>query len=168
MVPDQYLPSIYAIDFRELRQRGITSLIVDLDNTLVEATRADATPRLMEWLDSVKQEGFRVMIVSNNNRTRVSKFALPLQIPFIHAARKPLNQAFKRALKELGSQKEETVVVGDQLLTDVFGGNRMGFHTILVVPVSKMEGFFTKINRRLERAIFHWMKKRGYLNWEEN
>lgn len=166
MVPDQYLPSIYEIDLAELRARGIRSLIVDLDNTLVEASRPDATPRLIHWLDQVRSNGFDVIIVSNNNKTRVSKFASPLNIPYIHAAKKPSAQAFKKALATLGSKREETVVIGDQLLTDVLGGNRMGLHTILVVPVSNIEGFFTKINRMLERVLFRWMKKKGYLSWE--
>lgn len=167
IVPDQFLPSIYAIDFQKLREQGIKSLIIDLDNTLVEATRPDATPRLIKWLDEVRKNGFQVIIVSNNNKTRVSKFATPLQVPFIHAARKPMSHAFKRALQVLGTKREETVVIGDQLLTDVFGGNRLGLHTILVVPISDIEGFFTRLNRQIERALFYWMKKKGYLSWEE-
>lgn len=161
-----YAPSIYAIDFHELKRRGIRSVIVDLDNTLVEATRPDATPKLVQWLDEVKNMGFQVMIVSNNTKTRVSHFAAPLNIPYIHAAKKPLSQAFKKALRIMKCACEETVVIGDQLLTDVLGGNRMGCYTILVVPVSEVDGFFTKINRRIERLVFRWLKKKGVLEWE--
>lgn len=168
MIPDMFAESIYMIDFAELQRRGIKSLIVDLDNTLVESTRPDATPRLISWLDQVRQMGFQVMIVSNNTKTRVSQFAMPLDIPFIHTAKKPLSQAFRKALKRLGSKKEETVVIGDQLLTDVLGGNRMGLFTILVAPVSNIDGFFTRINRRMERLAFRWMEKRGLLRWEES
>lgn len=168
VIPDMYVPSIYYIDFHELRRRGIKSFIIDLDNTLVEATCAEATPRLMNWLEEIQELGFQVIIVSNNSKARVTQFCHPLNVPFIYTAKKPLSSAFRKALEQLGTQKHETVVVGDQLLTDVLGGNRMGLFTILVVPMSSEEGFFTRINRRMERFFFRWMKKKGYLRWEDN
>lgn len=166
MIPNKYAPSIYEIDFHELKKQGIRSIIVDLDNTLVETTRKDATPQLIQWLEEIKQLGFRVIIVSNNKKTRVAHFATPLNIPFIHAAKKPLTQAFKKALQILECACEETVVIGDQLLTDVLGGNRIGCYTILVVPVSEADGFLTKINRRIERLVLHWLKRKGIWEWE--
>lgn len=75
--------------------------------------------------------------------------------------------AFKKAMRRLEVTASETVMIGDQLLTDVLGGNRLGLHTILVVPVSEAEGFFTKINRRMEQRVFRWMKQRGLLAWED-
>ncbi|OYD07613.1 YqeG family HAD IIIA-type phosphatase [Paludifilum halophilum] len=167
MVPDMFVQSIYEIDLNRLQYQGIKGAIVDLDNTLVEATRPDATPKLVSWLDQLQGMGFRVMIVSNNNRTRVSKFAMPLQVPYIHRAKKPLSPAFRRAMREIETKPEETVMIGDQLFTDVLGGNRIGLRTILVVPVSEAEGFFTRVNRRLERMVFHWMRQRGLLGWED-
>jgi HAD superfamily phosphatase (TIGR01668 family) len=162
-VPNQYVPSIYNINLEELKAKGMKSIIVDLDNTLVESNCRDATPKLIEWLQQLQQMGFKVMIVSNNNETRVSTFAIPLQIPFIHRAKKPLSISFRRALVELGTEETHTVMVGDQLLTDVWGGNRMGLHTILVVPISGVEGVFTRFNRRLERLVFRWIEKRGLM-----
>ncbi|MBN2908598.1 YqeG family HAD IIIA-type phosphatase [Polycladomyces sp. WAk] len=165
IVPDLYVQSIYDIDLHLLQRRGVKAAIVDLDNTLVEADRPDATPKLVSWLDQVRGMGFRVMIVSNNTRTRVSRFATPLQIPFIHRAKKPLSSAFKKALRHLETKPEETVVIGDQLFTDVLGAKRMGLFAILVVPISESEGFFTKINRMMERIVFRWMKEKGMLQW---
>jgi HAD superfamily phosphatase (TIGR01668 family) len=162
-----YANSIYHIDLTELKARGIKAVIVDLDNTLVESNRPDATPKLVSWLNEVRKLGFKVMIVSNNNKTRVSQFANPLNVPYIHAARKPLSLSFLKAMKILGVSKDETVVIGDQLLTDVLGGNRVGLYTILVVPVSEVEGFFTKLNRRVERFVFRWMERKGLLNWDQ-
>jgi HAD superfamily phosphatase (TIGR01668 family) len=167
-VPNQYVPSIYKINLEELKEKGMKSIIVDLDNTLVESDRKDATPLLIEWLQQLQHFGFQVMIVSNNNETRVSQFAIPLQIPFIHRAKKPLTASFRKAMVELDTEVSCTVMIGDQLLTDVLGGNRMGFYTILVVPISKTEGFFTKVNRRVERVFFRWMEKRGLLAREGN
>ena len=168
VIPNMYVPSIYNIDIVALWNQGMRSIIIDLDNTLVEATRPDATPELILWLQKVQSMGFKVMVVSNNSKSRVSQFCNPLDVPFIYTAKKPFLQAFRKALKLLGTDKHETVVIGDQLLTDVLGGNRMGLYTILVVPISEKEGFFTRINRRLERFIFRWMRKNGYLRWEEN
>lgn len=167
-IPSMYIPSIYQINIQELRRRGINSIIVDLDNTLVESTRPDATPKLINWLKELKENQFKVIIVSNNSKARVSKFATPLDIPFIYTARKPLSTAFRKALKKLKCAREQTAVIGDQLFTDVLGGNRMGMYTILVVPVSKSEGTVTRFNRRLERYIFRWLKKKGYLGLEDD
>ncbi|PTM59555.1 YqeG family HAD IIIA-type phosphatase [Desmospora activa] len=167
IIPDEFVESIYEIDYNALQRNGIKTIIVDLDNTLVESDRLDATPELISWLDQLRGMGFKVMIVSNNTRTRVSRFATPLRVPWIHSARKPLSLAFKQALNRLETSPQETVMVGDQLFTDILGGNRLGLHTILVAPVSKVEGVFTKVNRLMERVVFRWMKQRGMLGWEE-
>ncbi|MDR6225118.1 YqeG family HAD IIIA-type phosphatase [Desmospora profundinema] len=167
IIPDEFVESIYDIDYNALQRRGVKAIIVDLDNTLVEADRPDATPKLISWLDQLQGMGFKVMIVSNNTRTRVSRFATPLRVPWIHAAKKPLLSAFNRAMRQLETTPEETVMVGDQLFTDVLGGNRRGMHTILVLPVSEVEGIFTKVNRLMERVVFRWMKQRGLLGWED-
>ncbi|OEF99013.1 hypothetical protein BHF71_10300 [Vulcanibacillus modesticaldus] len=165
--PDLYVKSIYDIDLQALKKQGVTTIITDLDNTLVEADSPDYTPKLIKWLDDLQELGFKVIIVSNNNKTRVAEFAEPLTVPYIHRAKKPTKAAFKKALQILKSSASETVVIGDQLLTDVFGGNRMGLYTILVIPISEKEGLGTKINRSIERIILPWMKKRGLITWED-
>ncbi|TCS83788.1 YqeG family HAD IIIA-type phosphatase [Tepidibacillus fermentans] len=164
-VPDLYVQSIYHIDLVALKKRGVTTIITDLDNTLVEADSPYYTPKLVKWLDDLQEMGFKVIIVSNNNRTRVSEFADSLTVPYIHQAKKPTKRAFKLALERLQSTVEETVVIGDQLLTDVFGGNRMGLYTILVVPISPKEKLGTKINRAIERRIMNWLKRRKMIPW---
>jgi HAD superfamily phosphatase (TIGR01668 family) len=90
------------------------------------------------------------------------KFASPLHIPYIHAARKPAAKAFRKALGLLGLAAEHTVVIGDQMLTDVLGGNRMGLYTILVTPISPGdEGMMTRVNRRIERFALVRLRKKG-------
>ncbi|QKS70829.1 YqeG family HAD IIIA-type phosphatase [Paenalkalicoccus suaedae] len=166
-MPDQYVPSVYDIKIQELKENGVKGIITDLDNTLVEWDRPDATEELLMWFEKLTHAGFQIVIVSNNNERRVREFAKPHNITFIHSARKPLSKAFKTARKLMNLTKEETVVIGDQLLTDIFGGNRAGLHTILVVPVAKTDGFFTKINRRIERSVFRMMKRKGMIEWEK-
>lgn len=166
-LPDEHVKSILDITPARLKARGIKGIITDLDNTLVEWDRPNATPQLIKWFEEIKQEDILVTIVSNNNEQRVKAFSDPLQIPFIFQARKPMTRAFNKALTQMGIKKEETVVIGDQLLTDVLGGNRSGFHTILVVPVAQTDGFITKFNRFAERRIMNWFRRKGLIQWED-
>ena len=162
-LPTEQVKSIYDINPHELAKKGIKGIITDLDNTLVEWDRPSATPKLINWFESVKAEGISITIVSNNNETRVGNFANPLDIPFIHRAKKPMGAAFRKAVMQMGIKREESVVIGDQLLTDIFGGNRSGFHTILVLPVAQSDGLATKFNRMVERRIMAFFKKKGML-----
>lgn len=162
LLPHMRVNTVYEINLDELHARGVRGIITDLDNTLVGAKEALATPELVQWLDYVRSRGFQVVIVSNNNETRVGKFAAPLNIPYIHAARKPAGKSFKRALSLLRLAPEETVVIGDQMLTDVLGGNRMGLYTILVTPIAPAdEGIMTRVNRRIERIALVRLRKKG-------
>jgi HAD superfamily phosphatase (TIGR01668 family) len=166
-LPNQHVKSILDIQPGVLKEKGIKGVITDLDNTLVEWDRPLATPRVIEWFEKMKQHNIKVTIVSNNDENRVKAFSDPLQIPFVYRARKPLAHAFLRAAKQMDLKKEETVVIGDQLLTDIFGGNRSGFKTILVVPVSQTDGLATQFNRFVERRMLNWFRKKGMLQWEE-
>lgn len=162
LIPRQQVNSIYDIDLQELWKQGYRGIITDLDNTLVGAKAPLATSELTDWLKVVSQIGFRVVVVSNNKRTRVTKFAEPLSLPFIFRAKKPIGLSFRRALRIMNVSAGQAVVIGDQMLTDVLGGNRMGLYTIMVLPISpKDEGFFTKINRRLEKAALTMMRRLG-------
>ena len=166
-IPSEFVRSVFHITPEMLIDKGIKAIITDLDNTLVEWDRPDATPKLIEWFASIKAAGIQVTIVSNNNELRVKSFADPLGIPFIYKARKPLGKAFLQALSIMSVKREQVVVIGDQLLTDVFGGNRQKLHTILVIPVAKSDGFVTKFNRMVERRIFSYLDKKGQVTWEE-
>ncbi|WP_273129783.1 YqeG family HAD IIIA-type phosphatase [Metabacillus sp. HB246100] len=166
-LPGEYVKSIYHISPKQLKESGVKGIITDLDNTLVEWDRPNATPELLEWFKELKDYGMQVTIVSNNNESRVKAFSEPLNIPFIYKARKPMGKAFLKAVKDMKLKKEDVVVVGDQLLTDVLGGNRNGFKTILVVPVASTDGFYTRINRMIERRILDSLKRKGMIQWEE-
>lgn len=167
-LPDEHVKSILDITPEHLKNMGIKGIITDLDNTLVEWDRPSATPQLIKWLEEMKRNLIQVTIVSNNrSRARVQKFSDPLSIPFIFQAKKPMVRAFQKAISQMKLKKDEVVVIGDQLLTDVLGGNRGGFHTILVVPVAQTDGFFTKLNRFIERRLLNWFRKKGMIQWED-
>ena len=167
LLPKEYVKSIFDIQIDELVRRGYKGIITDLDNTLVEWDREEATPELMEWLKKVSEAGMKVIIVSNNNEQRVKSFVTPLGIPFVFKARKPLGKSFRYACEVLELPPEKTVMLGDQLFTDILGGNLAGIYTILVAPVAATDGFFTRFNRRAERIAMHRMRKKGLVNWED-
>nr|WP_280513365.1 YqeG family HAD IIIA-type phosphatase [Planococcus glaciei] len=166
-IPSQYVKSVFDISPESLLEKGVRGIITDLDNTLVEWDRPDATPKLIDWLRSMKEAGIQVIIVSNNKELRVKSFADPLGIPFIFQARKPMGRAFRKALKLMNVSRDQVVVIGDQMMTDIFGGNLNKLHTILVLPVAQSDGFITRFNRLLERRIMKKLKEKGQLTWEE-
>jgi len=165
-LPRLRVDSVYEIDLEALSSAGIRGIIADLDNTLVGARDTGAPPKLKEWLATVRGKGFSIVVVSNNRRERVMRVAESVGAAFIPSAKKPLRGAFRKALDLMGLSPEQTAVVGDQLLTDVFGANRMGMHPILVTPIAPQdENPFTRLNRKIERFIFEILRKRGLLKW---
>lgn len=153
--PQRYVNSAFDIDGAELAAQGIRGVISDLDNTLVEWNSMQTTPRLLEWLQQMRDTGLSVCLVSNGTRRRVEPMAETLGLPAIHAAGKPRRRPFREAMRLLGTRPEETVVIGDQIFTDVFGGNRLGLYTILVRPVAPREFFGTTLVRAAERWVLY-------------
>ncbi len=166
-LPDEYVKDVYQLSAEALLAKGVKGIITDLDNTLIAWDRPDATPEIAAWIKGMQDAGLQVTILSNNNELRVKSFCDPIGTPFIFAARKPLKKSFKRALRQMELKKEEVVMIGDQVMTDVLGGKRFGLHTILVVPVANSDGKITKLNRMIERRIMKKFKQKGLISWEE-
>lgn len=166
-LPNEHVKSVFDIQPAVLKKKGIKGIITDLDNTLVAWDVEAATPEIIQWFRQMKDHDIKVTIISNNNQERVKAFSEPLDTPFVFSARKPLKRAFKTVAKKMELKREEIVVIGDQLLTDVLGGNRAGFNTILVVPIVQSDGKMTKINRIIERRILNYFRKKGKISWEE-
>src|SRR5699024_1650018 len=123
-LPNKHVNHIYDITPAFLQSKNIKGMIVDLDNTLLPWGMAHATEEVIEWLRKMKEASIQVTILSNNNADRVFIFAETLEAPFVSRAKKPVRRAFLKAQKMMNLNKEEIIVVGDQLLTDVLGGNR--------------------------------------------
>lgn len=167
-VPRKRVRSIYDIDLEQLKASGIKGIITDLDNTLVQTRAPYPDEQVAAWFDSLTASGFKVVIVSNNTYRRVSQFSDSLQVPFVYKARKPTSTGFRKSLALLELSAQETAVIGDQILTDVFGGNRLGMFTILVQPVTlEGEKTVTKVNRALEKFAIRRMKKKGIFPAQE-
>ncbi len=164
LTPKKYVQSIHEIDLDKLRSLGIKAIFSDLDNTLVPWDSDKANPELLAWLAKVKAQGFKVCLVSNAVSDRVRSFTMQLQIPGWHKAGKPFARGFRAAMQALGVSAVETALIGDQVFTDMLGGNRLGMYTILVVPMSKNEFIGTKIVRRVERVLLRHLRRKGALS----
>jgi len=166
-LPNEHVSSVYEIDFEQLKENGIKGIITDLDNTLVAWNEAHATTDVINWFKTLSNQGLNYVIISNNNEDRVKVFCEPIEVPYVHTARKPLRKNFLKATKKMNLQPNEVAVIGDQLLTDVLGGNLGGFYTILVKPLVETDAKVTRFNRMIERRILNHFKRRGKIKWEE-
>ena len=163
-IPHIYKESVFDIDYIKLYESGIRLILTDLDNTLVSYKDDIVSEKLLTWINERKEEGFEVMIVSNNSKeSRVLNFATKLDIKYIARAMKPLKGGFKKILK-LASRKynpNEIAAIGDQLMTDVFAANRMNYTSILVKAIDrKTETWTTRFNRTLERHVLKVIEKK--------
>ncbi|WP_339178082.1 YqeG family HAD IIIA-type phosphatase [Oceanobacillus sp. FSL W7-1293] len=166
-LPDEQIDQIFDLKPEKLKEKGIKGIITDLDNTLVAWDVKDATPDVITWFKTMEENDIKVTIISNNNQERVTVFSEPLGTPFVFSARKPLSRAFKTVAKQMDLKKDEILVVGDQVMTDVLGGNMAGFYTVLVVPVVQTDGKITKVNRFMERIILKRIKNKDKRYKEE-
>lgn len=153
LVPDLSLKNIFEIDVDQLEKQGIRGIITDMDNTLVPWSDRTVYPRLAAWFAGLKERGFKLVIVSNNSRDHGGQLARDLDLPAIWYAIKPRRRAFRKALEIMNLSTSEVAVVGDQLFTDVLGGNRLGLYTIHVEPISQKEFYWTKMMRLFERFV---------------
>lgn len=151
--PALVVHSVHDIDLDRLAARGIRGIIVDVDNTLVAWGGKEPPREIVDWFDRVRTRGFSVCLLSNAGERRVTAFATALGVPAVPGAAKPRRRGFLAALRLLGTEPVATAVIGDQIFTDVWGGNRLGLFTILVTPVSRREFIGTRFVRLLERVV---------------
>ena len=139
-------------------------MLLDLDNTLVGWQRHDVPDVVLGWLDSLRQAGLRLYLVSNTRfGQRLDDLSERLAIPYVRRAWKPRRRGFLAALQALEATPEHTAMIGDQMFTDILGGNRLGFLTVMVRPMARREFFGTKISRAFERLFLAWFRARGDL-----
>ena len=155
LAPDLFVAKVIDIPLDKLKAMQKKAMIFDLDNTITEWNNPDIKDDIIEWFELLRNHEISACLVSNNKGPRVMEAAEKLGIPFVAKATKPRRRAFRKALEVLGSGPKETVVVGDQIFTDILGGNRMGLYTILVSPISSKEYIGTRIMRRIERLALN-------------
>ena len=157
-IPDIYQKSIHTINYDSLYARGIRCLLIDLDNTISPITLKEPNRKIKDLFADLKSKGFKVIIFSNSTKSRVKPFKDILGVDSVHNALKPFKKKYKKIMHSCGFQEPQIACIGDQLLTDIKGGNKMGLTTILVNPLGIKERFSTRINRYFEKKIFRKLR----------
>ena len=170
LYPDEWVSSAYSIDYEKMYKEGKRGIIYDIDNTLVpHGAPADIYAKALFL--RLNDMGYKIMLLSNNKEPRVRSFCDDVVgASYIFKAGKPMKKGYLKAMEDMGVKVEETVLIGDQLFTDVWGANRCGIHTILVDQIDKKEEIQIILKRRLEHIVLFFyklhlkrMKIRGYL-----
>ena len=156
--PDEYLDSAYEIDYEKLYEEGYRGLIYDIDNTLVPHG-APADDRAIALFEQLRGIGFGYCLLSNNQIERVAPFANAIQARYIDNAHKPSVRNYRKAMELLGTDTGNTIFIGDQLFTDVYGAKRTGIRNILVKPIHPKEEIQIVLKRYLEKIVLHFYKK---------
>ena len=160
--PKVYVNSIYNIDLKKLKKvKKIKGIIVDLDNTLIAWGKKEIDNRINDWIKEAKSLKLKLCIVSNNSSKRVTEFAEIFKIPYSSNSIKPFNAPFIKAIEILDTKNSETIVIGDQIFTDIWGGNRLKLFTILVAPIIKGDSIGTFFHSTLEKIIISFWQKKG-------
>ena len=150
--PDAYVASTYVIDFEKLYEEGIRAVIFDIDNTLVPHG-APADDRAKALFARLKKIGYQCCLISNNQEPRVKPFADAVQSMYIYDAHKPSTKNYEKAMERMHTDKKNTIFIGDQMFTDVFGANRTGIPSIMVKKIHWKEEIQIVLKRRLEAIV---------------
>jgi len=156
--PKRIADSAYAIDYESLYKEGYRGIIFDIDNTLVEHG-ADASPRAIQLMARLKSIGFQICLISNNKEERVKRFNKEINVKYIYKANKPARSSFIKATRIMGTRIDNTVFVGDQLFTDIFGANRIGMMSYFVKPIGPKEEIQIVFKRKLERIVLKFYRR---------
>ena len=156
--PKEDWASAYAEEYVRLYENGFRGIIFDIDNTLVEHG-APVTKQAIALVDRLRRIGFAVCFLSNNDKQRVSSFCESMDVAYIFKAGKPKKKGYEAAMTLLGTTEEQTVSVGDQIFTDIWGANRAGIYTVLVKQIGKKEEVQIVLKRQLEKIILHFYRK---------
>lgn len=157
--PKEYLDSTYQIDFEALYKKGVRGVLFDVDNTLVPHG-APADERAKKLFARLRELGIGTCLISNNQKERVQSFADAVGTEFIENAHKPSVKGYQRGMERIGCTKENTIFVGDQLFTDIYGANRAGIPTILVKPIHPKEEIQIVLKRYLEKFVLFFYKRK--------
>ncbi|KRN94656.1 YqeG family HAD IIIA-type phosphatase [Pediococcus stilesii] len=158
--PTWMIEKIYNLSAQDLKKQGITTVLTDLDNTLIAWNNPEGTAELKQWIEELKLAGIQVIVVSNNSHNRVKKAVQSFGLEFDSRALKPLTIGINRVVKRYNLEKKSTIMVGDQLITDMVSANLSGIRGVLVKPLIQSDAWNTKFNRFLELFIKRLLKKK--------
>lgn len=153
--PHEYVDSVFAIDYKKLQNRGYKAIIFDIDNTLVHHGE-DSTDEVDALFKEIHQMGLKTLLLSNNSDERIESFIQNIDSPYISLADKPKTDNYLKAIEMLAIKKEEAVMVGDQLFTDIYGANLSGMDSILVKYMRYDDEVKIGIRRNIEKVLLSW------------
>ena len=163
LCPNHIVAVTYEIDAGYLHNQRLAGIIVDLDNTIIAWNCPTLPEATINWVKELQAAGIQVCLLSNNRGPRVGRIASILKVPFVSKACKPRALGFRQAVRVMNLLPCQVAVVGDQIYTDILGGNRIGCHTIWVTPLSTKEFFGTKITRCLEKLTVLLLRRKGMI-----
>ena len=158
--PDLRYKSVMDIDVEALKKRGITLAILDIDNTLVPYTSPLPDENALAFLERLKKNSISFCFVSNNSKERIDIFNEKIGAKSYPRAKKPLLSGIGSAMRDFGAEKNTTVLIGDQIFTDIWGGKRAGILTVLVEPIKEVESSFFKFKRYFEKKVIKSYERR--------
>ena len=161
-IPDIYAQSIYTINYKKLKKNGIKCLIFDLDNTIASYKDEYPSKELKELFASLDKD-FKVIIMSNSTKNRLRPFKEKLNVDTAYLSKKPLKTKYKKIMNTYRFQDKDIACIGDQLITDILGANRLNLTSILVNRIAKYEPFRTRFNRFFEKIILKKLAKKNIL-----
>lgn len=156
--PDETKKSTYDIDFHAWYNKGYRGVIFDIDNTLVPHG-ADADVKSITFFEKLHEMGFKTVLLSNNKEERVKRFNKNINTDYIYKAGKPGRKNYEKAVAIMGIEKKETLFVGDQLFTDVWGAKRSGIYSVLVEPINPKEEIQIVLKRYLEKIVLYYYRR---------
>jgi hypothetical protein len=152
---------VYTINYEDLKNAGIKVILFDLDNTIAPISSITPSDKIKVLFEDIKKMGIKPIIMSNSKKKRVEPFKEELFVDAACFSCKPLRGKYKKIMKLYGVKPSEMAAVGDQMLTDILGANKLGITSILVNPISANDFRFTKFNRLIENKIIKHFSKRG-------
>lgn len=159
LLPTFTIPSVFMLTPKLCSDLGIETMLLDIDNTLTTHNNPEPYIGLSRWVDKMQEGGLELIIFSNNNRRRVSAFARQLGLPYVARAGKPLPFMIRRTMNRYILLRESTVIVGDQLFTDILGANLAHIRSILVTTITPEHGWFFRLKRKWEKKILASVRK---------
>ena len=160
-VPEYYFKTFNEASAEFLTSIGVKGIVLDVDNTLEPYENPLPGDHVKEWLTELKEQGISAAIVSNNGGERINLFNSELGLPVYYKAKKPFKKNVLNAMKDMGTDKSNTILMGDQVFTDVWAAHNTGIRAILVPPIKDKTDVFTKFKRLLEKPILKKYKKRN-------
>ena len=151
---DEYLSSYKELDLKRYARMGYSVFFLDIDNTLTPYYEEEPDEDVKRFLEECREEGFQVFLFSNNTKERVLKYARELDCYTAYMSLKPVGLQYERIIYEYHLDKNRIICIGDQLITDILGGNLRGLYTVHVKPVVEKDHIIGKITRVMEKAVF--------------